>query len=133
MARVEQTKLQVLRGAVQDNFDILHGIKTRPTTETPRPLRHWLWGLLLIAGMAYLGTPASVVPIGKASAPSAPAPAPVVASFRPAGEPDVMVSRPQPLNREIFPLSLKRIVIDPGHGGDDNGDDDRSGSNSGRG
>jgi len=117
MARVEQTKLQVLRGAVQDNFDILHGIKTRPATETPRPLRHWLWGLLLIAGMAYLATPASVVSIGKASSPSAPAPAPVVTSVRAAGEPDVIVSRPQPLNREVFPLSLKRIVIDPGHGG----------------
>lgn len=114
MARVDQTKLQVLRGAVQDNFDILHGIKTRPTTEAPRPLRHWLWGLLLIAGMAYLATPSSVISIGKASVP---APAPVVASVGAASEPDVIISRPQPLNREIFPLSLKRIVIDPGHGG----------------
>ena len=117
MARVEQTKLQVLRGAVQDNFDILHGIKTRPATATPRPLRHWLWGLLLFAGIAYLATPASVISIGKTSAPSAPAPAPGVASVRTAGEPDVIASRPQPLNREVFPLSLKRIVIDPGHGG----------------
>jgi N-acetylmuramoyl-L-alanine amidase len=34
-----------------------------------------------------------------------------------AGELDAAVAQPQPLNRDVFPLSLKRIVIDPGHGG----------------
>jgi N-acetylmuramoyl-L-alanine amidase len=110
---VEQTKLQVLRGAVQDNFDVLHGIKTRPTTVIPRRQRHWLWGLLLITGMAYLALPLPGISIGKVSAPSAP----TVASIGTVSEPDVTLNPPQPLNRDIFPLSLKRIVIDPGHGG----------------
>jgi N-acetylmuramoyl-L-alanine amidase len=114
---VEQTKLQVLRGAVQDNFDVLHGIKTRRMTDTPRHQRHWLWGLLLITGMAYFALPFSGSSIGKVSAPSAPIPATGVASIGTVSEPDVTLNPPQPLNRDIFPLSLKRIVIDPGHGG----------------
>jgi N-acetylmuramoyl-L-alanine amidase len=31
------------------------------------------------------------------------------------------LTQPQPLNRAVFPLSVKRIVIDPGHGGDEPG------------
>jgi len=118
MARVDQTKLQLLRGAVQDNFDILHGIRTRPTAEFYRPRRHWLWGLLLVAGIAYLASPSSVVSTGKGgSSPSAPSARPAVASVRVASAPNPTLTQPQPLNRDIFPLSLKRIVIDPGHGG----------------
>jgi N-acetylmuramoyl-L-alanine amidase len=117
MARVDQTKLQLLRGAVQDNFDILHGIKTRPTTEFSRPRRQWLWGLLLLTGIAYLAAPSSGVSTGKGAPPSAPSPQPVVSAISVATAPDPTLTQPQPLNRDIFPLSLKKIVIDPGHGG----------------
>jgi N-acetylmuramoyl-L-alanine amidase len=117
MARVDQTKLQVLRGAVQDNFDILHGIKTRPTAEISRPRRQWLWGLLLLTAIAYLAAPSSVVSTGKGAPLPAPSTQPVVSSISVVTAPDPTLTRPQPLNRDIFPLSLKRIVIDPGHGG----------------
>jgi N-acetylmuramoyl-L-alanine amidase len=114
MARVEETKLRVLRGAVQDNFDVLHGIKTNHLTVFPRRQHHWLWGLLLIAGAAYLAMPSSVISTGGSSNHTTPQPA---ATSGTAGEPDALSSKPQPLNRDVFPLSLKRIVIDPGHGG----------------
>jgi N-acetylmuramoyl-L-alanine amidase len=118
MARVEETKLRVLRGAVQDNFDVLHGIKSNAKTEIPRRQRHWLWGLLLLAGTAYLAMPSSVVSTGKTTAPQVGQPAATDRAARDgAGEPDPAVAQPQPLDRDVFPLSLKRIVIDAGHGG----------------
>jgi N-acetylmuramoyl-L-alanine amidase len=118
MARVEETKLRVLRGAVQDNFDVLHGIKSNAKTEIPRRQRHWLWGLLILAGTAYLVMPSSVISTGKTSAPGSTQSATSAgAGVDGSGELDSAVAQPQPLHRDVFPLSLKRIVIDPGHGG----------------
>jgi N-acetylmuramoyl-L-alanine amidase len=117
MAKVEETKLRVLRGAVQDNFDILHGIKSNPRTEIPRRQRNWLWGLLIIAGVAYLAMPSSVVSTGKTTTSLTPQPATVTAESNGPSEVASLGSQPQPLNRDVFPLSLKKIVIDPGHGG----------------
>jgi N-acetylmuramoyl-L-alanine amidase len=119
MARVEETKLRVLRGAVQDNFDVLHGIKTSPRTEQiARRQRLWLWGLLIAVAVAYLGMPSSVISTGKATAPQNPQPTATTAREAVgAGALDPALSQPQPLNRDVFPLALKRLVIDPGHGG----------------
>jgi N-acetylmuramoyl-L-alanine amidase len=117
MSRVDETKLQLLRGAVQDNFDVLHGIKTRPSIVFSRPRRSWLWGILLVTGVAYLAAPPSVVSIAKRSAATAPAVPPAVEFISVSNELDLTLTRPQPLSREIFPLSIRRIVIDPGHGG----------------
>jgi N-acetylmuramoyl-L-alanine amidase len=116
MARVEETKLRVLRGAVQDNFDVLHGIKTNTRGGIPRRPHHWLWGLLVVAATAYLAMPSSVISTGKTTAPP-------IAPSMPAGAADTssdqqpLPAPPQPLNRDVFPLALKRIVIDAGHGG----------------
>jgi N-acetylmuramoyl-L-alanine amidase len=118
MPKVEETKLHILRGAVQDNFDTLHGIKSRPAVVFPRPRRSWLWGLLLLTVAAYFVAPSSVVSPGKASSttPSS-VNTPVIATVSVSTEPDLTHIQPRPLNRDVFPLALKRIVIDPGHGG----------------
>jgi N-acetylmuramoyl-L-alanine amidase len=115
MPRVEETKLRVLRGAVQDNFDVLHGIKITSKIEVPPRRRHWLWGLLVIAAGAYLAMPSSVISTGKSSDPT-----PILVSRTGTDESaalDPAAVHPDLLNRDVFPLSLKRIVIDPGHGG----------------
>jgi N-acetylmuramoyl-L-alanine amidase len=121
MARVEETKLRVLRGAVQDNFDVLHGIKTNAGTyipHIPRSQRNWLWGLLILAATVYLAMPSSVISTGNTTVPHQASPATTVSTrVDGAAELDSAVAQPQPLNRDVFPLSLKRIVIDPGHGG----------------
>jgi N-acetylmuramoyl-L-alanine amidase len=116
MARAEETKLRVLRGAVQDNFDVLHGIKTNLKMELPRRQRNWLWGLLIIAGISYLAMPSSVISTGKTT-PTATPPPTRTAVANGGGELDALAPQPQLLNRDVFPLALKRIVIDPGHGG----------------
>jgi N-acetylmuramoyl-L-alanine amidase len=118
MARVEQTKLRLLRGAIQDNFDVLHGIKTSPRTELPERRRNWLWGLLFSVAAAYLAMPSSGVSTGKTMAPQRGQPAATTGrAVNDAGAPDSAPAQPQALSRDVFPLSLKRIVIDPGHGG----------------
>ncbi len=118
MARVEQTKLRLLRGAIQDNFDVLHGIKTSPRTELPERRRNWLWGLLFSVAAAYLAMPSSGVSTGKTMAPQHAQPATTTGpAVNDAGALDLAPAQPQALNRDVFPLSLKRIVIDPGHGG----------------
>lgn len=116
MARVEETKLRVLRGAVQDNFDVLYGIKSNAQTKIPGRQRHWLLGLLIIASGLYLAMPSSMISTGKTGALRPIQPATTVEADA-AGGLDSAVAQPQPLNRDVFPLSLKRIVIDPGHGG----------------
>jgi N-acetylmuramoyl-L-alanine amidase len=115
MARVEETKLRVLRGAVQDNFDVLHGIKSNSKVEVPQRPRQWLWGLLLIAASAYLAMPSSVISTGANLDPQPILPPRIKAGETAALDPAAV--RPDLLNRNVFPLSLKRIVIDPGHGG----------------
>jgi N-acetylmuramoyl-L-alanine amidase len=117
MPNVEETKLQILRGAVQDNFDTLHGIKSRRAAVFFRPRRNWLWGLLLLTAAAYLAAPSPVVSPGKASSTAVSNNQPAVAFISSASEPDLTHLQPQPLNRDVFPLALKRIVIDAGHGG----------------
>jgi N-acetylmuramoyl-L-alanine amidase len=116
MARVEETKLRVLRGAVQDNFDVLHGIKSNARAKIPGRQRHWMMSLLIIAGAVYLATRSSVISPGQTAAPQ-PVQSATMVRVDEAGESDPAVAQPQPLNRDVFPLSLKRIVIDPGHGG----------------
>ena len=61
MANIDETKAQLLRGAVQDNIDVLQGVRSRPASTPRRRLGPWmLWSLLLVAGIAYLTLPAQV-------------------------------------------------------------------------
>ncbi len=108
---MKHTKLRVLRGAVQDNFEVVHGIKIKPPLELKRPQRHWLWGLLLVAGIAYIAAPSLVISVGETPAPavSTPAVAPetpqnVDPSVGSAVENELLLPQPQPLNRDVFPL-----------------------------
>jgi N-acetylmuramoyl-L-alanine amidase len=81
----------------------------------------------MLAGFAYFFIPSQVVPTGRATAPAEPhLPVAEVAASLPVAEvaasvasqtPDIPHAAPRPLNRSMFPLSVRKIVIDPGHGG----------------
>ena len=120
MASIDETKAQLLRSAVQDNIDVLHGVRTRRAFQRSRLLRPWMLSALLLAAIAYLIVPGQVTSKGNAPAIGAapggqasPAPAVDQAAERVANLPD-----PRPIDRGAIPLSIKRIVIDPGHGGE---------------
>src|SRR5262245_42447048 len=105
METLADTKLRVVREAVQDNVPGPRRIRRRPT-ELPRfPLPLCVAGAFLIASLVYLGlTPAAHSRASVASANARIA----IASESPT---------PRRLDRSALPLSVKRIVVDAGHGG----------------
>lgn len=108
MASIDDTKAQLLRGVVQDNVDALQGVRTRRLYHRRGGrLRLWLWGSLATTAIALLTVPSQLVSKG-----NAPAPAPITR------ESEVPFSQPRPIDREAIPLVIKKIVIDPGHGGE---------------
>ncbi len=124
MESLEQTKIRLIREAIQHNVTGVQGSKAKASAQPTRILPPWLWGSLLVATLAYFFMPSQVVSRGRASSPDAPkvertaSPSPVEDQ---ALKPDIPLSAPQRLNRAVLPLSVKRIVIDPGHGGRQHG------------
>ncbi len=124
MESVEQTKLRILRAAVQENIEGVRSPRPKRRKQSKRIITLGLWGGFLIATLAYLLAPGHVVPRGGAPSPAdakveSPTPPPAVAEATAYSEPPVPL--PRPLNRAVVPLSIKKIVIDAGHGGYDTG------------
>jgi N-acetylmuramoyl-L-alanine amidase len=120
MQTVEQTKLRLLREAVHDNIETVTGIKNKARVQRKRPGQVWLWFPLLLVGLGYFILPTIGISRGNAIVPvSAPLPLKpsLSANSNTDAEPDVAISPPRPLSRAVLPLSIKTIVIDPGHGG----------------
>jgi N-acetylmuramoyl-L-alanine amidase len=120
METVEETKLRLLREAVHDNLDTLAGIKRKFPAQRRRKQRVFLWlsAPLALSAVAYIGLPSHgssnhspVNPVQVSLTTTAPPSAEGVTDVPTA------VPKPEPLSREILPLSIKTIVIDPGHGG----------------
>jgi len=117
MADIDNTKAKLLRGVVQDNVDVVQGVRTRHAARRRLSFRYWLSACIALIGIAYLVSPSQVVStannspdeaIGTVSA------ANIAATPESAGTLD----SPRPLDKRAVPLSIKRIVIDPGHGGE---------------
>lgn len=121
MKSTEETKYRVLRQAVQHNIDGGQGSKIRSPMPPKRALGLWLWSFVVLFCLGYVLVPTHVVSRGGIpSSTTAPlmkpsAPPVVVAVPAPAIEPEL--PNPRPLNRAVVPLSIKKIVIDAGHGG----------------
>jgi len=121
---VAETKVRILREAVRSNIEVVRRdrVKRKPSLK-PRPLV-WLWAPLLMIGISYLAIPSRVVSTGNEPTSTAAIVAdvktsPSVTSQTPT--PAAPVPVPTRLNRAVLPLSVKRIVIDPGHGGRQHG------------
>jgi N-acetylmuramoyl-L-alanine amidase len=134
MDGVEETKLRLLREAIRDNLEgapeitrkrsAVEGPLTSPTprSRSKRMFPVWLSGCFLIAGLAYF-FPSHVVSTGRAT----PAVQTHLEGIEPASAvvetrvPEMPHAVPRPLNRSMFPLSVRKIVIDAGHGGSQHG------------
>jgi len=113
MPDIGETKARLLRGAVQDNIAVRRGV--RIVRAKPRPRRRyeiWFAGVALAAAVAYLAGPAPLL------RGPAPVESSMTASAEATPEAAVPLSHPRPIDRSAIPLSIKTIVIDPGHGGD---------------
>jgi N-acetylmuramoyl-L-alanine amidase len=105
------TKLRVLREAVRHNVLTPRQLEPKRASGSPSRLPFWIAGILLIAPLVYLSLP------GKAGPPVvARAEALAVAGGQSAPSEATPVA-PQRLARAVLPLPIRRIVLDPGHGG----------------
>jgi N-acetylmuramoyl-L-alanine amidase len=120
-ASIERVKRRVLQQAVAENLDTIRGLPPRAVRPASRLFRLWLRRApfvllpLTLAGSTYMMTdaPAPFAPPLKAS---------VLEQQRPvfAAAADAVPSVER-MTATAFPLSVKRVVLDAGHGGTDPG------------
>lgn len=132
MAKLERLKRRMIRQAVQENLDTMHGVRRR------RGPRKGYTTLLLARIVFFVSLPAALFAstfvlsnvssewrqsswpeITQSRATVSPratsAPRREVASSAPE------FSMPEPIDPSVLPLALRTVVIDPGHGGENRG------------
>jgi N-acetylmuramoyl-L-alanine amidase len=119
MASIGETKARLLRGAVQDNIATVQGVRiVRTKPQARRRFGVWIFGALSAIALVYLlAVPAQFLP-NRASVQSTTPVSAAAINVDLTPEPTVPLSHPRPIDRTAIPLSIKTIVIDPGHGGE---------------
>lgn len=119
MEKVEEIKLRILREAVQDNIDGARRKKPKAAPGRKTLLLLWLWGALLIPALIYLLVPGQVISTGNHSALESARRHAAVGEAP--NDPELLQATPHPVSRAAWPLAIKKIIIDPGHGGKQHG------------
>ena len=117
MAVSDDTKAKLLRGVVQDNVDVVHGVRARRNVKRRLSFRYWLSGCIALVGVAYLVVESRIL-TGANTAPSDSAGIVSAANIAQTPESATPLDAPRPLDKNTVPLTIKRIVLDPGHGGE---------------
>jgi N-acetylmuramoyl-L-alanine amidase len=118
MAGLERVRRQLVREVVQENVETLQGLPPR-TLRRPRGhrVRSGLvraLGLVLAPSLLFIAI--SALSTGRAERPAV---APAVAAPEP--PPPASYPAPRVMSSTAFPLEVRKVVLDPGHGGNDPG------------
>ena len=120
--KIDRVKRQLLRQAVDDNLDTMRGLPPRALRRARRLGRLWLRRapLLLIAvtlaGSTYLARDeAPVLSVAQAIPPAR------AGRIAGATQSAAVVDSIESVNAAAFPLSVRRVILDAGHGGKDAG------------
>lgn len=123
LGKVDRVKRQLLTEAVADNLDTIRGLPPRSRRPTRR-LRVWVkraWLLLVpiaLVGSTYLaGSRAEVAGVQGYKVARLQSVLPTLKPSNPATQQPSLV----PVSASAFPLSVRRIILDAGHGGRDAG------------
>src|SRR5262249_25888692 len=119
MPGIDDTKARLLRGVIEDNLDVVQGGRIRRLARRRAGVKISLWIGIIGLAVGYLsvatqGVPRDGAPINAAVR----APAVIPIASEPVPETEAPLAYPRPIDRNAIPLTVKTIVIDPGHGGD---------------
>jgi N-acetylmuramoyl-L-alanine amidase len=123
-ANIERVKRRMLRQAVAENLDVIRGVPPRALRLGTRLWRLWLRRSMFVLLPLTLAGSSYMIANGNARLPAAPAVSPMsmVPLVKRASlvAPDAL-DTPERMTSSAFPLAVRRVVLDAGHGGADPG------------
>jgi len=119
-------KQRLLRAAVQENVDIVQGNWPRRNERKPRRWPWWTASLALVPLLVLIGstrTPARDAPAESLASPASNASLALPGATIPVSSvsADPRLQAPHSIDPAVFPLPVRRVIIDPGHGGRNRG------------
>src|ERR1041384_8321553 len=114
MPVIGDTKARLLRGIVEDNLDVVQGVRTRRVVRRRARVKVWLWIGIIGLAVGYLSVTTQGVSRGGASLNvAARAPAVIPIASESVAETEALLAYPRPIDRNAIPLTVKTVVIDP--------------------
>ena len=121
MPSIGDTKARLLRGVVEENINVVQGVRLKRIGHRATRVKVWLWVAIIGLAVGYLSVATQGVSRGgppTSAVARAPAPAINPIASEPVPETEAPLAHPRPIDRNAIPLRVKTVVIDPGHGGD---------------
>jgi N-acetylmuramoyl-L-alanine amidase len=123
-ANIERVKRRMLQQAVAENLDVIRGVPPRALRPGTRLWRLWLRRSMFVLLPLTLAGSSYMIANGNGRFPAAQAVAPMsmlpVVKQASLVAPDALET-PERMTSSAFPLSVRRVVLDAGHGGSDPG------------